>query len=164
MQKDTARSLGKQPRAIKQESGLLTTTAISRQACEGSAGWGKGGGLFPQRICLTQTSFPCSMGTRCVHFPPTPRWVSQASQLQVSSFRLGCKRKDCDSSRFLSARSASTTIPRHTRSLYQTAFRAKTPCNLQETTTPPSPRKGKSKPHGCSLVPAPDVLRLFRPP
>lgn len=52
---------------------------------------GQGGGVFPQIICLTQTSFSCSIGTGCGYSPPTTRWVSQASQLQVSSFRLGCR-------------------------------------------------------------------------
>lgn len=117
MQKDSVRSLGKQPKAIKQESGLLKTAAISRQPCEVSAGWGQGGGLFPQRICLTQTSFPCSIKTGCV-YPPTYDKMGVAG-LSATGFLLPSRvhRKDCESSRFLYASSALSTIPRHTRSL-----------------------------------------------
>lgn len=44
-----------------------------------------------RRVYFTQTSCPCSIGTGGLYFLSTTRWVSQASQLQVSSFRLGCR-------------------------------------------------------------------------
>lgn len=108
---------GRQPRAIKQESGPLTTAAISRQSCDVSAGWGQGGGLFPQRLCLTANLISVLYGDRARLLPTyDPMGVAG---LSATGFLLlsRVQKKDYDSSRFLSTRTTFSTIPRHTRSL-----------------------------------------------